>query len=184
MAELTCGKCGNTNPGDATFCGACGASLVAQRQSKAGERKPGQMDSDTQPGAQQRTTYQAPPPQGTQPPSGQQQQAPPQGFYQQQQTQYQTPPPGQYQQPDQQPGGYPPQYAPQYGPPVAEPVSTGEMFGWGCLTFFIPLVGLILSIIWLTKKRPNAVGCLVATIIYMVINFIGSIAFLVSDGGY
>lgn len=41
-----------------------------------------------------------------------------------------------------------------------EDQSTGSNFWWGVLSFFFPLVGLILQIVWWKTRHSNAKACM------------------------
>lgn len=41
-----------------------------------------------------------------------------------------------------------------------EDQSTGSNFWWGVLSFFLPLAGLILQIVWWKTRHANAKACM------------------------
>lgn len=58
-----------------------------------------------------------------------------------------------------------------------EDQSTGSNFWWGVLSFFFPLVGLILQIVWWKTRHSNAKACMWGWIAGCVIPLVGSLIF-------
>ena len=136
---MTC-TCGANLPDGAKFCGVCGATLAAPAPAQPPDPVP-------QP-VYQEPVYQEPVYQESA------YQPPVQPMYQDpvyQQPVYQEPV---YQQPMYQQPAYPPQAAAEAPPPKGSryaPISAGGYFGYLFL-FYIPIIGLILSIVWANDK--------------------------------
>ena len=187
-----CTNCGSQLPDESVFCTHCGASLNTEANSQpasagfesAAETAPtvgafGAEQSQATPAQPAQPTYQEPVYQQPQQPAyqpAQPQQMPqgvpmPQQPYNPQQPDYTAP-----QQPYNQPQGQPTYQtnAYNYAPPQ-QPVEEKANIGLAILSFFIPLVGLILFLTQKDKKPKTAKACGLAALISFVLGIIFSI---------
>ena len=79
----------------------------------------------------------------------------------------------------------------QLGAPAAPAKQDSNSFGWFCLGFCIPIVGLILWLVWKAetpmKAKKAGLGALISTIasiVIWVIYFIIIVAVVGTSGGY
>lgn len=62
--------------------------------------------------------------------------------------------------------------------PAAAPVNDSGSIGWGILSFFFPIVGLILFLVWRTKKPKSAKVAGIGAIIGFALSLLANIAMM------